>query len=200
MFRTVARGRAGHMDSNRRERPSCAVNLVVFGHSRVVRAGGRTRRVRQPSRRPGRHRRASPPRRKRAASSPKFDALVRRSRRRPATPSSSIARSSSTSRRSRSSRRGTEGHWNLGTALYEVDRFAEARDAFRKVVAAPSRERDGLGPQGAVRVPAEELRRGARGSDPGPQAAASPAAGTSRRRALPHRHPAHPRPSSSSRR
>jgi tetratricopeptide (TPR) repeat protein len=27
-----------------------------------------------------------------------------------------------------------EGHWNLGTALYEVERFAEARDAFRRVV------------------------------------------------------------------
>lgn len=30
----------------------------------------------------------------------------------------------------------TEGYWNLGTSLYELERFQEARDAFRKVVAA----------------------------------------------------------------
>jgi tetratricopeptide (TPR) repeat protein len=29
-----------------------------------------------------------------------------------------------------------EGQWNLGTVLYEVERFAEARDAFRRVTAA----------------------------------------------------------------
>lgn len=29
-----------------------------------------------------------------------------------------------------------EGRWNLGTALYEIERFAEARDAFRRVLAA----------------------------------------------------------------
>jgi tetratricopeptide (TPR) repeat protein len=29
-----------------------------------------------------------------------------------------------------------EGQWNLGTALYELERFGEARDAFRRVVAA----------------------------------------------------------------
>ncbi len=29
-----------------------------------------------------------------------------------------------------------EGRWNLGTALYEIERFGEARDAFRRVLAA----------------------------------------------------------------
>ncbi len=29
-----------------------------------------------------------------------------------------------------------EGHWDLGTALYELERFPEARDAFRRVLAA----------------------------------------------------------------
>jgi tetratricopeptide (TPR) repeat protein len=33
-------------------------------------------------------------------------------------------------------RRWTEGRWYLGTTLYELDRFAEARDAFRAVVLA----------------------------------------------------------------
>jgi tetratricopeptide (TPR) repeat protein len=33
-------------------------------------------------------------------------------------------------------RRWTEGQWYLGTTLYELDRFAEARDSFRTVVLA----------------------------------------------------------------
>ena len=39
-----------------------------------------------------------------------------------------------------------EGHWNLGTALYELDRFAEARDAFRRVVVAASARTGRPGP------------------------------------------------------
>src|SRR5688572_30465665 len=133
MFRTVARGRAGHMDRIVAS-GLLAVNLVVFGHSRAVaQATSPSRPAAQPSAAPAQAGKPAPA--KRAASSPKFDALVLEAGK--ARDAKQLDRAIELYKQALAIRPAwDEGHWNLGTALYEVDRFAEARDAFRKVVVA----------------------------------------------------------------
>ena len=111
-----------------------AVNLVVFGHARVVaQAAAPSRPAAQPSAKPTPA--GQPAAAKRAASSPKFDALVLEAGK--ARDAKQLDRAIELYKQALAIRPSwDEGHWNLGTALYEVDRFAEARDAFRKVVAA----------------------------------------------------------------
>ncbi len=110
-----------------------AVNLVVFGHSRVAaQAAAPSRPAAQPSAKPTPAGQPAPA--KRAASSPKFDALVLEAGK--ARDAKQLDRAIELYKQALAIKPSwDEGHWNLGTALYEVDRFAEARDAFRKVVA-----------------------------------------------------------------
>jgi predicted Zn-dependent protease len=68
-----------------------------------------------------------------AASSPKFDALVAEAAK--AREAAQLDRAAELYRQALAIRPGwAEGQWNLGTVLYEIERFGEARDAFRRVV------------------------------------------------------------------
>ena len=111
-----------------------AVNLVVFGHSRVVaQATAPSRPAAQPSARPTPAGQPAPA--KRTPSSPKFDALVLEAGK--ARDAKQLDRAIDLYKQALAIKPSwDEGHWNLGTALYELERFGEARDAFRRVVTA----------------------------------------------------------------
>ena len=52
-----------------------------------------------------------------------------------------------------------EGHWYLGTLYYGLDRYAEARDAFRRVIAAQEKK-SAKKPLNNGRVYGTEIARG----------------------------------------
>ena len=111
-----------------------AVTLVAIGSSRpVAQSPAPSRPAATPS--PASKPPAKPAAPRQPAASAKFDALVAEAAK--AREAKQLDRSIELYQQALAVRPAwDEGRWNLGTALYEVERFEEARDAFRRVVAA----------------------------------------------------------------
>jgi len=107
-----------------------AVTLVAGGPSRATAqatAPAAAKPTPQPAAKPGSARQP--------AASPKFDALVAEAGK--ARDAKQLDRAIELYQQALAIRPSwDEGRWNLGTALYEVERYEAARDAFRRVVAA----------------------------------------------------------------
>ena len=112
-----------------------ALSLVAGGATAAAQAPARPASPPAPTTRPAAGKPADGKPAARPAASPKFDALVAEAAK--AREGKQLDRAIALYQQALALRPSwDEGHWNLGTALYEVERFAEAKDAFRRVVTA----------------------------------------------------------------
>lgn len=112
-----------------------ALSLVAGGATAAAQAPARPASPPAPTTRPAAGKPADGKPAARPAASSKFDALVAEAAK--AREAKQLDRAIALYQQALALRPSwDEGHWNLGTALYEVERFAEAKDAFRRVVTA----------------------------------------------------------------
>ena len=112
-----------------------ALSLVAGGATAAAQAPSRPASPPAPTTRPAAGKPADGKPAARPAASSKFDALVAEAAK--AREAKQLDRAIALYQQALALRPSwDEGHWNLGTALYEVERFAEAKDAFRRVVTA----------------------------------------------------------------